>query len=146
MYAQYINGSWKELAGRIKFSDTVYQTPQSLSDEQKQQFNVYLIQDAERPDLTRMQKFGNPSFTIKGNIVERLYPVIDKTAEELQQDLDGQSQTVRQIRNDLLQQSDWTQLPDAQVDKIAWVAYRQALRDVPLQPEFPWTVVWPNTP
>ena len=36
-------------------------------------------------------------------------------------------------RNAKLAQSDWTQLPDAPVDKTAWATYRQALRDLPAQ-------------
>jgi hypothetical protein len=38
---------------------------------------------------------------------------------------------MRAIRNDLLKESDWTQLPDATVDREAWATYRQALRDFP---------------
>lgn len=30
-----------------------------------------------------------------------------------------------------LKNTDWTQLPDAPVDKVAWAKYRQALRDFP---------------
>ena len=43
----------------------------------------------------------------------------------------------RTKRNNLLRQSDWSQLPDANVDKTAWATYRQALRDLPLQKGFP---------
>ena len=38
---------------------------------------------------------------------------------------------MRTIRNRLLSESDWTQLPDAQCDQAAWATYRQALRDFP---------------
>ena len=38
---------------------------------------------------------------------------------------------MRAVRNDLLSQSDWTQLPDAPVNREAWATYRQALRDFP---------------
>jgi len=34
-------------------------------------------------------------------------------------------------RDRLLAASDWTQIADAPVDKAAWAAYRQALRDFP---------------
>lgn len=43
---------------------------------------------------------------------------------------------LRQQRNILLNQSDWTQLPDADLtekEKETWVKYRQALRDLPDQ-------------
>jgi hypothetical protein len=36
-------------------------------------------------------------------------------------------------RNAELSMSDWTQLPDAPVDKLAWAKYRQELRDLPQQ-------------
>jgi len=36
-------------------------------------------------------------------------------------------------RNAQLASSDWTQLSDAPTDKVAWAAYRQALRDLPAQ-------------
>ena len=38
---------------------------------------------------------------------------------------------MRAARNDLLAQSDWTQVADAPVDRQAWATYRQALRDFP---------------
>ena len=38
---------------------------------------------------------------------------------------------MRTIRNRLLAESDWTQLPDATCDREAWATYRQALRDFP---------------
>jgi len=40
---------------------------------------------------------------------------------------------IKNWRNAALAQSDWTQLPDAPVDKAAWATYRQALRDLPAQ-------------
>jgi hypothetical protein len=43
---------------------------------------------------------------------------------------------LRNQRNILLTQSDWTQLPDAALtdkEKESWSKYRQALRDLPTQ-------------
>lgn len=37
---------------------------------------------------------------------------------------------VRHYRNHLLVVSDWTMIPDAPVDKVAWATYRQSLRDL----------------
>jgi len=53
---------------------------------------------------------------------------------------------IRDQRDSLLKQSDWTQLPDAPVDQSAWATYRQALRDVPQQSGFPDNVTWPEEP
>ena len=50
---------------------------------------------------------------------------------------------IRLWRNAELKNTDWTQLPDAPVNKIAWAEYRQALRDLPnngglaIETEFP---------
>ena len=38
---------------------------------------------------------------------------------------------MRLHRDRLLAESDWTQLPDAPVDRAAWATYRQGLRDFP---------------
>lgn len=38
---------------------------------------------------------------------------------------------MRMYRNILLNESDWTVLPDSPLDKVAWATYRQALRDFP---------------
>ena len=57
-----------------------------------------------------------------------------------------QAASVRAERNRRLADCDWTQLPDAPVDRAEWATYRQALRDVSSQPGFPWSVEWPSQP
>ena len=65
------------------------------------------------------------------------------TAEELQARVDTQWQVVRTQRNQILKDSDWTQLSDSPVDKAAWALYRQALRDITQQPD-PFNITWPK--
>ena len=57
-----------------------------------------------------------------------------------------QAKSVRQTRNDKLKECDWTQIADSTADKDAWAAYRIALREVPDQAGFPWTIDWPVNP
>ena len=57
-----------------------------------------------------------------------------------------QAEEIRKQRDELLVKSDWTQVADAPVDVQAWATYRQALRDVPNQQGFPWSVEWPEKP
>ena len=57
-----------------------------------------------------------------------------------------QATNVRRTRTEKLKDCDWTQLADSPVDKAVWATYRQALRDVPKQAGFPWTVDWPAQP
>lgn len=60
--------------------------------------------------------------------------------------LEQEAEEVRTQRDALLKETDWTQVADAPVDQSAWADYRQALRDVPQQEEFPQEVVWPTKP
>jgi hypothetical protein len=54
---------------------------------------------------------------------------------------------VREKRQQLLLDSDWTQLPDVpEITRIMWVTYRQALRDITEQEGFPLSVVYPVKP
>lgn len=71
--------------------------------------------------------------------------VENKTAEELQADVNAKAAQMRSQRNDLLVSSDWTQVADAQVDKEAWATYRQALRDLPQAEGWP-NVNFPASP
>lgn len=76
------------------------------------------------------------------------YPVIFNLELEIwEPDVPAANNSVITKRNRLLQQSDWTQLPDVPlVTKDAWTTYRQALRDITTQPGFPLDVVWPIPP
>ena len=57
------------------------------------------------------------------------------------------SNEIRQKRNKLLQETDWTQLPDVPViTQQKYLNYRQSLREVTEQPGFPNTVTWPELP
>ncbi len=48
-------------------------------------------------------------------------------------------------RDMLLQESDWRVLPHSPSDTEAWATYRQALRDLPADPAWPY-VEFPNPP
>lgn len=55
----------------------------------------------------------------------------------------------REKRTGMLYLCDWTQLPDVALtsaQKASWATYRQALRDVPQQTNFPTEINWPNEP
>lgn len=57
--------------------------------------------------------------------------------------------SIRQQRDILLRDSDWTQLADAPLTatkKGQWATYRQALRDITSQPGYPGNVTWPTAP
>jgi len=56
-----------------------------------------------------------------------------------------QAKSVRQTRDDKLAETDWRFRSDMTPSQ-AWKDYCQALRDIPAQSGFPWTIVWPTQP
>lgn len=90
-------------------------------------------------DDDRMQlvdTFDSTSNSVIQSVTERP----DKTAQVLK--------TVRQKRNKLLFESDWTQLPDVHMNagkKEQWTTYRTQLRDITKDIDID-NIVWPTIP
>jgi hypothetical protein len=60
---------------------------------------------------------------------------------------EAKAKGIREQRDVLLDESDFSMLPDAPVANVEdWKTYRQALRDVPQQPGFPGDITWPEKP
>jgi len=61
---------------------------------------------------------------------------------------DMRAADIRVRRNILLSASDWTHMVSDRVveNQAAWATYRQSLRDISTQAEFPNTVNWPVEP
>ena len=61
---------------------------------------------------------------------------------------DEAANSVRSQRDNLLLQSDWTQVADAPVDAGLWATYRQTLRDITTNANFPYLTEddWPTPP
>lgn len=60
-----------------------------------------------------------------------------------------QAKSVRATRDDKLKECDWVVIKNLETNSNipgAWEVYRQALRDVPSQSGFPWTITWPDAP
>jgi hypothetical protein len=76
--------------------------------------------------------------------------VVTEMSDEAKAAIDAQqAAAVRSTRNARIAECDWTQLDDTPITnskKLEWAAYRQALRDIPDQPGFPWDINWPEKP
>lgn len=61
--------------------------------------------------------------------------------------LEDKAKLARLDRDELLKACDWTQLPDIDESiQLLWRPYRQALRDITLQQNFPQDIIWPEKP
>jgi len=62
-------------------------------------------------------------------------------------DMELLQKETREKRKELLNSSDWTQVPDAPIaNKDEWKAYRQALRDLPDTITNWQNIIWPTIP
>ena len=151
MHALIENGALSQYPyniSQLKAANPNVSFPATPSDETLQEFGMFRVFNATQPELTDTQVLeeGSPVFSSEDQRWTQVWRVRDMTAEEVQQRNDSQSASVRAERGNLLAVCDWTQVADAPVDKAAWATYRQALRDVPTQAGFPWTVDWPTQP
>lgn len=83
-----------------------------------------------------------------GTIPEQPSPAhkLDRDAKVWLYDVALDAAWARIERDHRLSACDWTQVADSPVDRDAWAAYRQVLRDVPTQPGFPQSIEWPDIP
>ena len=74
--------------------------------------------------------------------------VVTKAEQEkvYQENLDAaDAEAVRNKRNNLLAETDWMGLSDVTMSSD-WATYRQALRDISTQKDFPKNITWPEKP
>ena len=77
--------------------------------------------------------------------VVQVWTVNPKTKEQLSAELEAAWQSIRATRDQLLKQSDWTQLADVPANPD-WVIYRQTLRDITDMFDTPDAVIFPDKP
>lgn len=98
---------------------------------------------AEQPELWREKHIDNDDGSLKAITIEA---IPQPTPEEL---LQRKEEEVRAKRNMLLSQTDYLvsgDYPISEEDLVVVKQYRQELRDIPEQPDFPEEVVWPTLP
>jgi hypothetical protein len=131
-------GHYKQMFPNVSF-------PSTGPDESFMETNSCVGVTVWKPHDKITQKLVSCAPYIEDNQVFTV-EVVDKTQEDLDFDNLNTANEIRVKRNNLLIASDWTQVADAPVDKVAWATFRQELRDITVQEQFPSTIVWPNTP
>jgi Phage tail assembly chaperone protein len=119
--------------------------PSVISDEVAAEFGVFPVTPAPQPDVDYTVDLNRTAIKQDGAWLEQWIET-PATPEEISERTATKAAEVRAERNNRLADSDWTQLPDAPVDRTAWAIYRQQLRDISKQPGFPWQLTWPVEP
>jgi len=92
-----------------------------------------------------LEKIVESSPVLSNGLWVQNWVIEQLTEEERLQAEEEKSSEIRKQRNELLSDTDWTQLNDVSPTVSQQYAnYRQALRDMPQQSGFPWNITWPN--
>ena len=142
MYVKVLNGnpvSFPYELSQLKNDNSSTSFPVVIPASVLADYNVFEVALTARPDIdSRTHKVTQEVAEVNGVWTQEW--IIQRLPTE---------QAINNVcadRNIQLSDSDWTQLPDSQVDRVAWAVYRQALRDVTTQLNFPWNIQWPESP
>lgn len=137
--------------GMLKKDNPNTSFPKKLTDELLIEYGMYRVKSATQPEVDEitqqlvqdtLPKLLNDEWIIG-------WTIIDKDQDQINKETQAKAEAVRSQRNSLLLQSDWTQLADAPLtadQKTAWANYRQELRDITDQANFPLNINWPIEP
>jgi hypothetical protein len=145
-------GEWRSLNKNVSFPkvwtqdtldalqlDPVFETPQPTAGQYQTVVRNGVTQDAKGNWVQAWSvrdMFADDEDSTKAEKEAAYQATLDNAA----------ANSVRDQRNRLLAESDWTQVLDAPIDQAAWATYRQALRDITAQEGFPHNVTWPTKP
>lgn len=149
MYAKLNNGIiavYPYTLTQLRADNPYTSFTQSPTAEELADFSVIIVMPYAPPVVpyTKTVTEGTPIQEL--GVWRQDWVVTEASEQEIADRVSLKSSEIRNQRNTLLTQSDWTQVLDAPVDQQAWSAYRQALRDITLQPGFPLEVTWPEQP
>ena len=119
--------------------------PEQIDDATAASFGVVPVKSTTPPRETHTINLERTAVLEDGIWVEKWIET-PATEGQIQERTIACANDARQKRNQLLAECDWTQLSDAPVNADEWIIYRQALRDITTQVDFPWNIIWPNTP
>ena len=118
--------------------------PSGPSAEFLEENNAKVVTNAFAYDPATHRLEDCPAYLVNDHVSTQR--VVELTEFELGQQTAKKWGRVRAQRDQLLVNSDWTQVADAPGDKAAWATYRQALRDLPASGSDPDALTWPTSP
>ena len=119
--------------------------PSEMTESVMNEFDIFEVRPTPKPnDYTKNISEGTP-ILVEG-VYYQNWEQTNASESEINSRIEIKWEEIRQIRNELLLECDWTQLADIPTEiKTSWQSYRQQLRDVTTQSN-PFNIVWPVKP
>jgi hypothetical protein len=119
--------------------------PAKLEDTSLVEWDMYVVTPTSKPiDYTKNITEGTPVLT--DGVYYQNWIQTEASQSEMDYRLENQWFIIRETRNELLAECDWTQLGDVSTEtKVIWSEYRQSLRDITSQTN-PFSITWPVKP
>jgi len=119
--------------------------PSELTEAVMNEYDIFEVRQTPKPnDYTKDISEETP-ILIEGVYYQNWHQT-DASESEINARIESKWEEIREIRNELLKETDWTQLGDiSQTIKDLYSTYRQELRDVTTQSN-PYNIVWPVKP
>jgi hypothetical protein len=147
MYLRIINNEINYPYSLQKLRDDNPQTsfPSEMTESLMNEFDIFEVRQTPKPnDYTKNISEATP-ILVDGDYYQN-WQQIDASTSEINARIEAKWIEIRQIRNELLLECDWTQLGDIPNEtKSIWQTYRQELRDVTSQSN-PFSITWPAKP
>jgi len=123
--------------------------PTTISDSLLETFGIYNVESKDSgydSDYTKDVVEVTP--ILSGSVYVQTYQISDADEVTINTRKEIKWSEIRESRNTLLSDSDWTQFQDSPItgsQLTEWQTYRQSLRDVTTQSD-PYNIVWPTKP
>lgn len=150
MFAKITDGSVDKFpysVGDLRRDNPNTSFPRTIPTETMASYGMFEVTNKQHPEYdpdTHFVEYGPVPVLEDGNWF--LLPTVREFSPDQLAERDAAAaSSIRGQRAILLAETDWTALSDVSMS-MDMTAYRQALRDITLQPGFPHSVVWPLKP
>jgi hypothetical protein len=147
MYLRIINDTitYPYTIQQLKLDNPNVTFPENLTEAILIEWGMFSVQQTVKPnDYTKNISEGTPQLV--DGIYNQTWNESNSSEEEINIRIENKWIEIRNLRDQLLLESDWTQLADSpQITNNDWKAYRQYLRDITSQSN-PFDISWPTKP
>lgn len=119
--------------------------PNTLKHDELEAFGIDLVAQGKMPIAGKFEDVAFDGVENLDGVWTTKYSIVPFSDEKKAEQTASRWDMIRCQRDGMLAASDWTQLPDAPIDRQAWAVYRQALRDI-TNADDPFDITWPAKP